>query len=216
MIKLVGDIHAEYGRFIDDVRKVPEDQEIIQVGDFGFWPSYQDLWERPREKPVYVIDGNHEWFPIFEGITEPTELELYPGVIYVPRGTVMEIDGVRVGFLGGASSVDKAYRTPGWDWFAEENIRYHEVDQLLANGPVDLLVTHSPSAGFIMKWFDRRTLERYGLGSRWRDTNAFMVDEAWKSLGCPVHVFGHMHRSIHDAPRYSLGIHEWWEYDSRK
>ena len=39
-------------------------------------------------------------------------------------------DGRTVLFMGGALSVDKAWRTPGYDWFPEESITTGDLDRL--------------------------------------------------------------------------------------
>jgi hypothetical protein len=64
----------------------------------------------------------------------------------LPNGSVIEIDGVRIGALGGAHSVDKAWRTAGRDWWPQEEPTQKEADALVdecAKGPrLDIMLTH--------------------------------------------------------------------------
>jgi len=57
-------------------------------------------------------------------------------------------------FLGGAVSVDRAWRTPGWDWFSEEIPTDAQVEAAIAGGPADIVVAHeAPTGG---AWLGRR------------------------------------------------------------
>ena len=54
-----------------------------------------------------------------------------PNIFYMPRGSVLSLsDGRNVLFMGGAESVDKRRRTPGYDWFKQELIRPQDLSNL--------------------------------------------------------------------------------------
>jgi Icc-related predicted phosphoesterase len=220
MIVFVGDTHGDFGWFPKIMKDVPEDATVIQLGDFGFWPGYvKEAWHKAwkklgRPNPIYAIDGNHEYFPILADITEPTEI--WKGVIYVPRGTVLELDHAegmkRVGFMGGASSIDYKYRTLGIDWFLEEGISTGDMMRMNDVDSVDILVTHTPPNSVIQKNFDRRTLLDFGLSPSWTDPSAVAIDELWDKLGNPPLICGHMHKSVVDGNCRMLDINEVWLY----
>lgn len=69
----------------------------------------------------------------------------------LPNGRVIERDGVRIGALGGAYSVDKKWRTTGRDWWPQEEPTAEEAEKLISacvQGPrLDILLTHDVPLG---------------------------------------------------------------------
>jgi hypothetical protein len=69
---------------------------------------------------------------------------------YKSRGTIE--NGIL--FLGGASSIDKAQRTPGVDWFAREDISYGDQMRVMENiqdyGPENIrtVISHDAPSSF--------------------------------------------------------------------
>ena len=191
MIVCVGDAHGNSAALAKIVREHPA-ATVIQVGDFGLWPQLRRQYVIP-ERPVYFIAGNHEHHPSIRGITTVTEV--WPNALYVPRGTVLELDGKRIGFCGGADSVDCAFRTPQVDWFPDEAVRDVDVDPA-RYGSVDLLVTHSPPQSAIAANFDPRQLAVFGLPPTWVSDSAVRIQRLWEALGHPPLICGHMHASV--------------------
>ncbi len=190
-IGFIGDVHGEWEfmcRKLQQFRTngLPLDMPIVQVGDLGLFPGAEP--KLPYD--VYFIPGNHEYFPYYEGLTEVTEV--YPRLHYIPRGTVMKMDGRRVGFLGGGDSIDKQWRTPGYDWFPEETVTAQEAERLMeqvGDKPLDLLVTHTPPLSHFMP-----ILKKYG----WQFMPEFagstrVIEAVWSELGKPPLICGHMH-----------------------
>jgi hypothetical protein len=230
MIALLGDIHAMPGVLEYAIRKAREEKfcsAIIQVGDFGVYPHVLDYFKRIAETspvPIYFVDGNHEkfsiikqWWEIMEITHDSTFHLVQDKLIYVRRGSVLNIDGRRIGFLGGAASIDFAYRSKGYDWFDEEVIRDEDCERLLqqaAGRPLDFLVTHSPPQRVITKHFDNpperalRVRQAFGAPDDWYDPGAHRLDAVWEKLGFPKNYCGHMHRSIADGQCRILNINE--------
>ena len=181
MIIVIGDVHGELHLLNQVLLNAPDDATIIQLGDFGFWPSVVKFYGDPPKivRPILAIGGNHEFEPWLSHLKEPTEI--WPNVTFVPRGTVLEIEGRKIGFLGGGDSIDKDYRTPGFDWFPEERVTKDEAARLLGKH-VDVLLTHSPPA--IVK----ETL--WGFKSFPSETN---IQWIWDKLNRPDLYCGHMH-----------------------
>lgn len=207
MIVFIGDTHGYFNAIKTIQNKFPDPNTIfIQVGDFGFWPELAGKWERERsDRPVYFIDGNHDYLP---GLIPVKEVkEVWPGAFYIPRGTVLTLDNKKLAFMGGAASVDKARRVPGMDWFAEELITKYDIDQLVDNlskgsnpydlEKVDMFVTHTPPNDCIQANFDTKELSyMFGLPESWRDPSAFHIEALSLRLGNPPLICGHMHRSV--------------------
>ena len=137
MLYVMGDIHGFWEALDNLSTHLGPDDIVVQVGDFGVDRKFSDLeyLEKLFAKVQYkliFIEGNHEHFPTI-GMWHKDQLtEIAPNVFYAPRGLVMELDGKLVGFLGGAESVDKAWRTPGYDWFPEERVQ-QATDKVILN-----------------------------------------------------------------------------------
>jgi Icc-related predicted phosphoesterase len=203
MLAFLGDIHGNIEalrwklNFLKE--KFPEVTALIQVGDFGWYRSRIEGFKSINPHiPVYWIDGNHEHFPIIRDLHEVTEVA--PNIFYVPRGTVLELDGRKIGFMGGAASVDKEYRLrSGMSWFEDELITDADVAKMDGVDTVDIFVTHTPPQCTIDAHFDPMDLVRYfGLTLEWRDPSAQYVNNLWERFGKPTLICGHMHRSVVD------------------
>lgn len=208
MIAFVGDIHGEvktFRRIVDELAPYKDSiKAVIQVGDMG-WYSFTraKFMSQQWDIPIYWIDGNHEDHKLLAGIEEVTQFD--PNFFFVPRGTVLELDGRKIVFMGGAGSVDAAYNQY---WSPGENIRDSEVAKLDHVTSCDIMVTHCPPQSTIQKYFDPRNLLWFGLPTTWRDPNADKIEALWTRLGKPYLICGHMHKSIADANVRILDIDE--------
>jgi predicted phosphodiesterase len=186
VIAFIGDVHRAFDRLSRMVDELPADvATIVQVGDLGLRPS--DLAPPGPGafrlgRPMHFIGGNHDHEPWFRELRAPTELA--PNLIYVPRGTVLQLDARRVAFLGGGDSViDRSRRSEGVDWWQDERVTGEHVARLAGAGPVDILVAHTPPAPVYAV-----------LGFR-PDPSSCEVERAWDLLGRPTVVCGHLHQA---------------------
>lgn len=180
---LLGDVHgfaeAAFGLIARAKGFEPGAVPIVQVGDLGWNP------DRPLPTPpwpIHFVEGNHDHLPSLLGHTEPTEVA--PGWIYCPRGSVVSLEGWRVGFLGGARSIDRDVRVLGKSWWPEEEPTWREAERLHGQ-EVDLLVTHSPPRSVV-----RAMGFRYNVAER----TSGIVEAVWQRLGRPTLICGHMHQ----------------------
>lgn len=186
MIAFVGDVHRAFGKLTELVDALPTTvRAIVQVGDLSLHPSDLAV-ESSRalrlSRPLHFIGGNHDYEPWFRGLSTPTEL--WPNVIYIPRGSVLELDHRRLAFLGGGDSViDRAQRREGVDWWPEERVAAADVARFAGVGRVDILVAHTPPAPV------------YPVCGYRPDPSACEVERAWEMLGRPTLVCGHLHRA---------------------
>lgn len=211
MILFLGDIHGSVRHLcwaVDTAKTNPEVTAIIQVGDFGFYPQILSyLQEVKPHIPVYAIDGNHEHFPMISHLTEVTEMA--PNIFYVPRGTVMEIDGRKIGFIGGAGSVDKQYRLKRkLSWFPEEEVTEDDIKKFDGINKLDILVTHTPPHRTVQRNFSPLNLLQFDLPVTWTDPSAKRIGKLWERLGRPKLICGHMHKSVSDENVLILDINQ--------
>jgi predicted MPP superfamily phosphohydrolase len=219
MILLLGDIHGDIGvlKYAIDGAVRRGATALIQVGDFGLFPR-DGMYEGFRRVckastlPIYFIDGNHDDCTRWSAYTDVTQIWHDAPLFYVPRGTIMELDGKTLAFMGGAGSIDKEMRLQyGWHWDNKENISPEEVLRLLDNAQgksIDAFITHCPPNSVIEEHFDPRNKLRFGVPLDWHDHNQDIIEHAWKALGYPMIYSGHMHRSVIGTMYRILDINE--------
>ena len=163
MIFVTGDTHGaidfeKLNIFARENPRLTKSDYVIVAGDFGGVWSEKTL-ERDL-KPysdlpftILFVDGNHENFWLLNSFG--TEMwnggkvhKIRPDIIHLMRGQVFEVEGRTIFTFGGATSADKAFRTEGFSWWAEEMPSYAELDEGIANlkrygNKVDYIITHS-------------------------------------------------------------------------
>ena len=216
MIYLIGDIHGDFFMLKELLKSIPQEATVVQVGDFGIWPSFAPRWKRAQiDRPVYFIDGNHDYIPWLDA-ESVDPIEIWPNAIYIPRGyvTSFEVDGEpkKFLFLGGSKSVDRKFRihqSTDHGWFDEEQLTPEQADSAIAKGPVDYMVTHTPPAPFTRQTLGLDGLRAFDIDPKtWTDESAGLVDYVWQALGEPQLYCGHIHRSAIGPKIRSLDINE--------
>jgi predicted phosphodiesterase len=213
-ILIVGDTHGQLIYIEHLIKQNPEVDAVIQVGDFGFYPSVFETWfDRNKlvfSKPVYAIDGNHEkhtWIHKKKDYWENWSKQY--NLNFVPRGTVMNFGSSTIGFVGGAMNVDRPQ---------EGSINKRTTNYLLHNErkeitkkfnsydkPFDLMVTHSCPCdrgvgmiGHPMFIFSAHEYICEALGEKIgniRDCGEAVLTNLWDSLNHKPNlwVYGHFH-----------------------
>lgn len=164
MVYITGDTHGDFDRvlkFIDFVGTTTADVLII-LGDAGF--NYYEEGRRNLLKSkmsrvpltFFCIHGNHERRP--ESIATYHEAKWHGGTVYeedafsnlifAKDGEVYNIGSKSCLVIGGAYSVDKAYRTEGESWWADEQpseeIKQRVERKIVEMGDkVDVVLTHT-------------------------------------------------------------------------
>lgn len=206
-LAIFGDWHGDVGFAIDAIRSaaLANVRTMVHVGDLGLdWPgAFRGRFEARLTKhltargiTLLASPGNHDnWRTILQLPVEADGLATWrPNIRILPRGGRTRIAGLTVGGLGGAFSVDFAHRTEGKSWWADEEPTTEEAQQLVAGGPVDILITHDAPNGVPMRGdfhLSREIEERAGR-------TRLLLREVIDALE-PANVFcGHWHqRTIH-------------------
>jgi Icc-related predicted phosphoesterase len=157
-VLLAGDWHGNR-EFCSQVLSLAATQgapTVLQLGDFGLWPGRHDAWldhvedEASRTgTEVYWVDGNHEDHDQLDRWRAEAGgglVHLRPRVWWASRGSRWEWAGFRFGALGGAVSADRFLRTPGRNWWPQEQADQADVDRL-GDRPLDVLVAHAAPSG---------------------------------------------------------------------
>ena len=129
---------------------------VLQVGDFGYFPDWpegrrflaavDETFERSGIDLLF-IDGNHDdHASLADHRHASSPVRIRDRIVYLPRGSRLQVGGIAFGFLGGAFSVDWRDRTVGRDWWPNEVVDPSDVERLGAE-PLDVLVTHDAPDG---------------------------------------------------------------------
>lgn len=136
MIYLTGDTHGRFeriGAFCDKMQTGRDDILII-LGDAGinFHASALDILRKEylAKLPITLlcIHGNHERRPEslpyydereWHGGMVYTEAK-YPNILFAKDGEVYDLNGKKAIAIGGAYSIDKAWRIEGQSWWPDE------------------------------------------------------------------------------------------------
>ena len=211
---LTGDIHGsmEILKLDSDLlysRRLTRDDYVIVLGDFGLpWRNPESEadslwldWLEERPWTTLFIDGNHENFNALD--TYPicnwhggSVRTLRNHVMHLRRAEVFEIEGATFFAMGGAHSVDKAFRTPFESWWPQEvparKLR-QEAEALVGEiGAVDYVLTHCPPTLELIE------LSLYEDFDCWPDDyNNWLQTAIADKLRFKQWFYGHMHI---DAP----------------
>lgn len=183
-ILLVGDIHGKVPRLLA-IANQNKDKSVIQLGDFGF--GFMKIGELPTN--LRMIRGNHD---------APEAARKHPNYLG-DYGTFM-LNDKKVFFLGGAYSIDYAWRTPGESWWEDEELSYPELEQAFEKYKAykpDIVLTHEAPRSIVPEILDRFVIGKLGN----RDYKAPCADsrtsqslqKMWEEHQPEQWYFGHYH-----------------------
>ncbi len=147
-ILLSGDLHGNFSELIQlQLEAIKANLGIdlcIQCGDFGFYDRCFATLSKMNIKTI-TIDGNHESHEWLKEQDHKSWEEKH-NLFYKPRGSVEEIDGSVIAFMGGALNVDRRQegsvdkRTTNYIL----DVEVHEaLEKFLKYPQIDLMVTHT-------------------------------------------------------------------------
>jgi predicted phosphodiesterase len=188
----LGDIHGDFA----SVRRIMERHRPgggrPQAVEVPFWVCVGDVADdegryEPFSAPLYWIKGNNE---NFDAIASG---DLPPGLHYLPNGTAIEIDGLRVAALGGTFA-PTMYDRPAADLphpkkssarateLADRRRHFvrEEVEACKVLRDVDVFLSHEAPRPFRV--------------TRGIDAGKTPINEVLAAMRPRLHLFGHHHR----------------------
>lgn len=222
LIAFIGDIHRKDIALETTVALALEAgaTTIIQCGDYWLYgdevppqpPDHPDMAQKAQtaikqacppgiditDVDVHFIDGNHDNPDLLHPDT-PHPVPISDNVTYMPRGTRARLAGVEILFLGGASSIDKDWRTEGLNWWPAENITESQADRAIAAAtdpeqpPVDILVTHETTTEAFTALARGSEHAQDKAGEPAGETNRSHLTRLRDAAAPRVHVHGHHH-----------------------
>lgn len=178
--RIIGDIHGKYFDYRMVLRGC---EKSVQIGDFGIGFA-KDHWHKMVNEAMEVepthrfIRGNHD---------DPAKCYEMRG--FIDDGTFE--DGVF--YVGGAWSIDQAYRTEGVSWWPEEELSYEELQEVIDTYRTikpRVMITHDCPTTiawemFISRWNSKQI--------KTRTAEAFQ--QMFEYHQPDFHFFGHWHET---------------------
>ena len=201
MIYITGDTHGniDFNKLKNyfSKRYVTHKDYLIILGDAGIVWSEEDCYIHDYNYlglTVLFIDGNHEnfelldKFPIIEYKGAKCH-RLARNVFHITRGEIIYLNGISFFCMGGATSIDKAYRINRISWWAEENISTKDILNGLDNlqkidFKVDYVLSHSAPSFVARKMFGYNA-----------DPNADILEKFQSQIDFKYWYFGHYHEN---------------------
>lgn len=217
-IYICGDTHGEIdikklyrtGRTIMN-KLTPKDYLII-LGDFGgiwdgsIWDDELLDWYEKQPYTILFVDGNHEnhfllnRFPVEDWCGGKIH-RIRQNVFHLMRAQIFTIEGKTFLTMGGACSIDKAYRTQGIDWWAGEVATDKERKELYdiveATDKVDYILTHCAPTTI---------LHRLSASYR-QDEMTDLMDSIYYNIEFSHWYFGHYHMHMDFEDRFGNKFH---------
>jgi hypothetical protein len=174
LVGIIGDLHGNTRYAVSAIRQVCEKLHlespkiILQAGDFGVYPddgTHEWMGETRRHQTflegvtevlddndarLWFVDGNHEDHNMLAELaaSQPgaDSVWLTSRIKWLQRGHRWSWHEKTWLAAGGAVSVDKLLRTPGVDWFPQEEITDVQEALIVSGGHADVLLSHDAPA----------------------------------------------------------------------
>lgn len=171
-IRFIGDIHGEFAvlHTLADDKSV---DKVVQVGDCGI--GFGIPWPDDMPEKVHFIRGNHDCREQCELISN-----------YIPDGTTE--DGIM--YVGGAWSIDFQWRTPGVNWWHDEELSDYEFEDIFekyVEYKPHTMVSHDLPQGI------NDQIIPLGRKQYLRNRTNFWLREMWNAHKPDLWICGHHH-----------------------
>jgi len=217
-VAVVGDIHGNF-RWLDIVARAvqtlaPDVTTMLQLGDWSMDPdSTDEALNGTGIERIYVTLGNHEpWDRLTPLLNEHPGCAIRVSDItwILPRPARLTVGGRSVVSLGGAVSVDRAWRQEGVSYWKDEEITSEHVKAAIAGGPADLMLTHESPAGTPVRAVQEilRTNPFGFPADAIRDSanSRARVAKVWNIVYPELLIHGHMHAPGGGQTEYGLRV----------
>lgn len=206
-IIVAGDIHGCWDA-LETLLDEEKPDVILQCGDIGFWPKFSPFPSKVLQKKlrksgttIHFCEGNHEDLDTLMSMENP---EVAPNIFYRKRGSLINVGNRNILFMGGALSVDKAWRMPHVSWFPQETIRECDLYGLPPLGTkIDIVISHTaPTAFPVVSTMNLPT----NIGDPSRNHLSYILEEYRPTQW----YFGHWHYYMqgYDAGCYWMGLNQ--------
>lgn len=195
---VIGDVHGKYNDYYNLVKDA---RSSFQIGDFGFHRAWDSLCYSDLDPKMHRVgQGNHD-----------PHYELNPQIKWwTGRYGPVKVDGHNIFWIGGALSIDMAYRVADWvnserinkSWWPNEQLSYAEMEDCKKkwkNKKPQIVFSHTAPESIILHHFNgnkgANIMDAYGWGSDYTDMTSQFLEHLLGIHKPDLWVFGHFHRS---------------------
>lgn len=179
-MRFIGDVHGKFNIYCDIIRDCPTS---IQVGDMGVGFDENPPFDSMSKGKHYFIRGNHD---------NPEECK--KNKYWIKDGSCEFLPDLgHTMFIGGADSIDKAYRIEGLSWWRDEQLSHAEFERIYDKYVTvrpDVMVTHD--CPFFIYHYPHLNKVWHNADDRTAKAFDFFYHEHKPKLW----VFGHHHKSF--------------------
>jgi predicted phosphodiesterase len=179
LLKILGDVHGQMEPYI---YMASQAEYSICLGDVGFQQEYNQLAKLDPTRHRIIL-GNHD------DPTKPPPHSLGDFGVYTIPGFG------NIFFVRGAFSIDVDYRTPGRDWFPEEELNRQQMEdclKLYQEVKPDFVLTHDAPLSVISCMGLPNLPSCFKLGNQ---RTPRLLDMMFNSHEPKQWYFGHFHRN---------------------
>lgn len=186
-LRLIGDVHQNY----DELVKLQKGADYsITLGDIGF--DYRRLTELYATKFIdplrhRMFHGNHDNIPLLKKMPPP---------YFLPRWGKLKLGKYKIFYISGGWSIDYKSRTPGLDWFPDEELFLDEFalakEEYIQFQP-DILLTHEGPLRCVPHLTNPAFAQQFGYPSTIRTRTAVALDEMIDLHKIKYCFFAHYH-----------------------
>lgn len=177
-MRLIGDIHCEF-KHLEALLTRFKGEEVFLLGDVGVGFVNHPFCTSFRPHRVSWIRGNHD---------NPDLSRKHPDYLgeygYLPKKKLF--------YLSGAMSIDKDWRTPGFDWWADEELSYEALDNAQ-----ETYLRHKPE--IVLTHTCPDSIKNILLGKsaiNLQSKTELALQAMWEKHKPSLWVFGHFHKSF--------------------
>lgn len=178
-LRIIGDVHGKYAKYLPIIK---DTTESIQIGDFGFdYRVFKNINRNHR-----FFGGNHDNYTTIGNCKNnlgdfgiiPNHPEMF--------------------FVRGAFSVDKKWRTPGVDWWEEEelnDIQFNQCTQEYTLAKPEIVLTHECPYEISQLIGNPGVLKYFGLPEDLKTQTNQWLQRLFDIHRPKLWIFGHFHTS---------------------
>jgi len=183
IVRFVGDIHGDFGWY----QRIIEDAETsVQVGDYGvgfdtFTDDRMEAWGKENLQHRF-IRGNHD--------DKMTALRMEN---FIPDGSYDHQNNLM--YVGGAWSIDYAFREEGKNWWHDEECSTAEFSlykDLYTRFKPRIMVTHDCP----MQIIEKANLLNPAFGGKVNTRTGFRLGQMFHLHKPKLWIFGHWHKPV--------------------
>ena len=203
-MRFIGDIHGDVFAYANIING---STESVQVGDFGVG-FIAPLQEEFVDTQLHA-DGRHK----FIRGNHDNPMRCKDRVGYIEDGTFDEDRSIL--YIGGAWSIDYAWRTPGYSWWEDEELSHEELarmHELMNEYRPRAVITHDCPTSVAHELFLKGTSKR-----QYKTRTAEAFERTFHDHQPQLWIFGHWHEDkdayINGTRFVCLGINSYADFD---